>query len=519
MPFSTTASCTEEEWTQLFDDVIKPAVEGATELGYECRRSTATRGNLVRGILEDLQSAHVVVADLTDRNANVFYELGVRHTLTDRTILIAQSKDDIPFDLQSYAYHVYDWRTEKGREGFSERLRELLKNVDQQPTRPDNPVSDFLGAGDRRAPDPHANADRLEYLERQVALISDQLARSDGGRREANLVDAAVADWIRTHSIFDEMPVNATLEDAARVLAASKNEVLLGTFMRSSERELLKRLDAKVKELRTTETGQVSREQIVSHAGRFVAAASPVVNPLERLALAWVDARFEAGIRRCMQTSGALITQSEVSGGGLRFASGLPAYLGWRLMLVMGAKAIDNDDYVTAGIIINEPIEVRLVGGQVSFEPLWLQRRLFYPEVYLGFADLGIKSLDAAWAGSDLLKAAFPAQRDYQSALAIFLALLALRHSDRVDTGNAQFYPGYRLISEHAQTFERMRARLLGQPKFRGKLATILGEDEAQFVARWPERARRLNRARLGDQYAWGVLEPDFPPSLEGTAS
>ncbi len=108
MPFSATESCTEQEWTQVFDDVIRPAVEGENELGYSCRRSTPTRGNLVRGILEDLQSAHVVIADLTDRNANVFYELGVRHTLTDRTILIAQNRKHIPFDLSNYANHVYD---------------------------------------------------------------------------------------------------------------------------------------------------------------------------------------------------------------------------------------------------------------------------------------------------------------------------------------------------------------------------------------------------------------------------
>ena len=79
MPFSTTESCSEDEWTLLFEALFKPAIEGAN-LDYECRRSVATRGNIVASILQELKESYVVLADLTDHNANVFYELGVRHS-------------------------------------------------------------------------------------------------------------------------------------------------------------------------------------------------------------------------------------------------------------------------------------------------------------------------------------------------------------------------------------------------------------------------------------------------------
>ena len=141
MPFSSSATCTEAEWTQIFEEVIKPAIEAAS---YDCRRSTATRGNLIKGIIQDLDASWVVLADLTDRNPNVFYELGVRHALRDRTILIAQNRGDIPFDLQSYANHVYDWRTGQGKARFAEQIKALLEDVDRDPNRSDNPVSDFL---------------------------------------------------------------------------------------------------------------------------------------------------------------------------------------------------------------------------------------------------------------------------------------------------------------------------------------------------------------------------------------
>src|SRR4030042_353297 len=143
MPFSDTATCTEDEWTQIFEEIIKPAVESAG-LDYISRRSVATRGNIVGLIIQDLNDSHVVIADLTDRNANVFYELGVRHAMKDRTILLSQKKEDIPFDLQAYAYHVYGWKTPEERQALADKIRQLLVEMDSSPDRPDNPVSDFL---------------------------------------------------------------------------------------------------------------------------------------------------------------------------------------------------------------------------------------------------------------------------------------------------------------------------------------------------------------------------------------
>lgn len=147
MPFSETASCTQEEWTRVFEDLIKPAVEEAG-LGYVCRRSEATTGSIIRHIVEHLYDSDVVVADVTDRNANVFYELGVRHALKNRTIIIAQKREHIPSDLYGYANHVYDWRTEDGHTDLRDKMRQLLEHIEKGPDRPDNPVSDFLG--DRR---------------------------------------------------------------------------------------------------------------------------------------------------------------------------------------------------------------------------------------------------------------------------------------------------------------------------------------------------------------------------------
>src|SRR5208337_2508242 len=112
MPFSSSKTCTEEEWTYIFDSIIKPFVEEAG-FNYECIRSQPVIGNIIEDILDELNKADLVIADLTDRNPNVFYELGVRNALRNATILISQNREDVPFDLIPYATFVYGWKIDK----------------------------------------------------------------------------------------------------------------------------------------------------------------------------------------------------------------------------------------------------------------------------------------------------------------------------------------------------------------------------------------------------------------------
>ncbi|MGA2159721.1 MAG: hypothetical protein ABSG90_10940 [Dehalococcoidia bacterium] len=147
MPFSDTDSCTENQWTDIFNNLIKPAVENA-DLGYKCSRSSPGRQNIIASILASLNEATVVIADLTDSNPNVYYELGVRHTLANRTLLIAQGKEHIPFDLSPYPAALYksDLSVESNKIEFSKTIKDKLLDIENNPELPDNPVADFLKA-------------------------------------------------------------------------------------------------------------------------------------------------------------------------------------------------------------------------------------------------------------------------------------------------------------------------------------------------------------------------------------
>lgn len=122
--------------------MIRPAVTGS-KLGLECERSKARTGSIIKDILKQLNTADVVIADLTDMNPNVFYELGVRHTLQNRTILITQNMDHVPFDLKPYGVIKY-LNNGEGFNDFKIRIREILRHIYGEPDRPDNPVADFL---------------------------------------------------------------------------------------------------------------------------------------------------------------------------------------------------------------------------------------------------------------------------------------------------------------------------------------------------------------------------------------
>ena len=142
MPFSSTNRHSTEEWTDIFENVHKPAITGSRH-GYECERSEIGTGAFIKDILLQLNQADVVLADLTDMNPNVLYELGVRHVLKNRTILVSQTMDDIPSDLKQYG--VITYKTDpKSVADYKKKISKILKDIRDNPDRADNPVSDYL---------------------------------------------------------------------------------------------------------------------------------------------------------------------------------------------------------------------------------------------------------------------------------------------------------------------------------------------------------------------------------------
>jgi hypothetical protein len=138
MPFSPTSS--ERNWTEVFEGVFQPALE---RCGYSCARAETSRGSLIASIVEGLIVADLVLADVTDRNANVFYELGVRHALRRGTIIVSQGTDHVPSDLRGYWFLSYGLRPAEVAK-FKTDIKRIITAFEDQPDRSDSPVSDYM---------------------------------------------------------------------------------------------------------------------------------------------------------------------------------------------------------------------------------------------------------------------------------------------------------------------------------------------------------------------------------------
>lgn len=105
----------------VYENVVKPTIEGT---GLVSRRADDIRGHqpIMGDIWKSICEAHVVVADLTGRNPNVFYELGIAHTVGKKTILISQQEEEsIPFDIS----HIRQIRYSDNASGLA-TLRDAL---------------------------------------------------------------------------------------------------------------------------------------------------------------------------------------------------------------------------------------------------------------------------------------------------------------------------------------------------------------------------------------------------------
>jgi len=79
---------------KYYSEIYTPAIEDA---GFEAKRADDLYrpGNIVNDIWNYTKDANVILADLTNKNPNVFYELGLAHAITKPAILITASMDDV----------------------------------------------------------------------------------------------------------------------------------------------------------------------------------------------------------------------------------------------------------------------------------------------------------------------------------------------------------------------------------------------------------------------------------------
>lgn len=127
----------QQEYIKFFD-ALKDELAGAYNL---VNANTNNMKNILKDVVDGIKEADFVIADLTIENANVYYELGIAHTLDKKVILITRKIDKLPFDINHYRaieYSTNYWELPD----FFETLKKTLMDDTVQFG---NPVSDCLG--------------------------------------------------------------------------------------------------------------------------------------------------------------------------------------------------------------------------------------------------------------------------------------------------------------------------------------------------------------------------------------
>jgi len=107
MPIADIANYETGHFSRVYEHIIKPACKNA---GFTPIRSDEINSShmIVVDILKKIVESDLAICDLSGRNPNVLYELGLRQAFNKKTVLIKDNKTDNIFDVQGFRYTLYD---------------------------------------------------------------------------------------------------------------------------------------------------------------------------------------------------------------------------------------------------------------------------------------------------------------------------------------------------------------------------------------------------------------------------
>jgi hypothetical protein len=121
-------------FSNQFDDIYQYGIkEACKDAGAYCERvdEQIFPESILERVYNQINKADLIIADLTGRNPNVFYETGYAHALGKRVILLTQNSDDIPFDLKHYPHIIYSGSITNLNRELKRRIRWYLEKENQ----------------------------------------------------------------------------------------------------------------------------------------------------------------------------------------------------------------------------------------------------------------------------------------------------------------------------------------------------------------------------------------------------
>lgn len=126
MPFSPFF---QTQYSQVIQEALK-------DLNLECIRGDEiySKQRIMDDIWDSIKKCRLVIAELTGRNPNVLYEIGLAHAIGKPIIILTRNPDDVPFDLKDLRYLFYDINDPFWGENLKKGIKNLVQKVIESPS-------------------------------------------------------------------------------------------------------------------------------------------------------------------------------------------------------------------------------------------------------------------------------------------------------------------------------------------------------------------------------------------------
>ncbi|MCK9376184.1 MAG: hypothetical protein M0P73_08545 [Syntrophobacterales bacterium] len=159
---------------QVLKHIITPA---AKECGYKAVRADTISepGMITSQVIQHLVEDPLVIADLTGRNPNVFYELAVRHAVRKPCVQIIQMGEPIPFDVSQSRTIQVDHHDLDSAARCKEELVRQIHSVEKDPSDIDTPITVAIDLQSLRQSDNPLEKSNAEI----ISILQDLVQRID----------------------------------------------------------------------------------------------------------------------------------------------------------------------------------------------------------------------------------------------------------------------------------------------------------------------------------------------------
>jgi len=176
---------------QVLAHIIKPA---ASECGYDAIRADeiSEPGIITAQVIQHLIDDDLVIADLTDKNPNVFYELAVRHAIRRPVIQMIRSGETIPFDVAPTRTIHVDHRDLDSVAECKGELVKQIRSLELDPTKIDSPISmaiDLKSLRQSENPLEKSNAEILSMLQDLRSMVGDMVSQQRTPRLQPRMFE------------------------------------------------------------------------------------------------------------------------------------------------------------------------------------------------------------------------------------------------------------------------------------------------------------------------------------------